>query len=531
MDLLCSGAQRRARVALVAFSTECNSFAPELRLQDFQELCLLRGDEILEAATSRTKAMPGELMGFITAARAYSQWELTPILAAASEAGGPVEQGTHAALVREIVERLAAAGPVDAVYLALHGAMITPTHFDVEGALIEEVRRIVAGGPVISSLDLHGKVTPAMVRGATLLAYRTNPHVDQFERGVDAMRLAAAELSGRRPNACLLHVPLIATASSTLQGAFAELMREARSRTDDDLVDIALLPGFSKADHAFNQFAIVATTYGPPQGAATAALELGRRVWRARSEFSDQILTCEQGVAAAMNAASDRSGQPICLADIGDNPGGGGSGGTLFLLRALVEAGCPGVLLGLLCDPQLVRQAEEIGAGRAGMIEFNCSSRDTFAERWRTQVRVLRLGGGVCRGRRGCLAGRSLQLGRGCLLDVRGVTVAVVSSRYQTLDPAQFELFGLDIASYRCVVLKSRAHFRAGFDEFFGDAQILLVDAGGLTSVRLERFQFENLRRPVFPLDAAMQWQARPEDLIWRKQPAAAHIAAPTGAA
>jgi microcystin degradation protein MlrC len=72
-----------------------------------------------------------------------------------------------------------------------------------------------------------------------------------------------------------------------------------------------------------------------------------------------------------------------------------------------------------------------------------------------------------------------------------------------------FEMFGIDIASARVVVLKSRGHFRAAFDEFFPDEQIVSVDAPGLTSPILARFDFKKLPRPVVPLDDIATWRPR----------------------
>lgn len=93
-------------------------------------------------------------------------------------------------------------------------------------------------------------------------------------------------------------------------------------------------------------------------------------------------------------------------------------------------------------------------------------------------------------------------------LRLGGIAVAVASRQVQCADPAFLEAFGLSIADFRTVVVKSRGHFRAGFDEFFDDTQIIEVDAGGLTSPVLSRFAFANLPRPVFPLDLETTLQA-----------------------
>ena len=102
-----------------------------------------------------------------------------------------------------------------------------------------------------------------------------------------------------------------------------------------------------------------------------------------------------------------------------------------------------------------------------------------------------------CVGRRGIFAGSTVDLGLSAALDIGGITVIVVSRRTQCADPVFFEMFGLDIAAARVVVVKSRGHFRGGFDEFFRHDQVIEVDAPGLTSPVLSRFEWRNLPRPV----------------------------------
>src|SRR5258707_14391086 len=109
-------------------------------------------------------------------------------------------------------------------------------------------------------------------------------------------------------------------------------------------------------------------------------------------------------------------------------------------------------------------------------------------------------------GRRGIYGGTRLDLGRSAALQVGGIAVVVISNRHQCADPVFFEMFGLDIAKARSVVVKSRGHFRGGFDEFFAAEQIVEVDLPGLTSPMLDRFAWTRLPRPVIPLDDEVGW-------------------------
>jgi len=119
---------------------------------------------------------------------------------------------------------------------------------------------------------------------------------------------------------------------------------------------------------------------------------------------------------------------------------------------------------------------------------------------------VRRLHDGTMRGRRGIYADNTLALGLCAALQLDGITVVVISNRVQCADPVFFEAFGLDIAAARVVAVKSRGHFRGGFDEFFRHEQVVEVDAPGLTSPVLSRFRWQHMPRPVLPIDAAAEW-------------------------
>jgi microcystin degradation protein MlrC len=83
----------------------------------------------------------------------------------------------------------------------------------------------------------------------------------------------------------------------------------------------------------------------------------------------------------------------------------------------------------------------------------------------------------------------------------------VVTRRQQALDTGYFECFGVPIAELRSVVVKSRGHFRAGFDHLFPPERTIEVDAPGLVSQILTRYAWKRLPRPLFPLDPEMSWQ------------------------
>ena len=166
-----------------------------------------------------------------------------------------------------------------------------------------------------------------------------------------------------------------------------------------------------------------------------------------------------------------------------------------------------GVVYGVFTCQRLAREAHEAGEGARTHAVFN-EVETEFSKRFESSATVLKLSDGLAVGRRGRDAGRQLKLGPSALLklDGSGMQVVVTSLREQLADPMMLEMFGIDISEASCIVAKSRGHFRAGFDEFFGPEQIVEVDAPGLTSNVLTRFSFKGLKRPSFPLDPETTW-------------------------
>lgn len=191
--------------------------------------------------------------------------------------------------------------------------------------------------------------------------------------------------------------------------------------------------------------------------------------------------------------------------------GGGGSGRTTELLAALHAAGATDCLYGSFCDADLAMDAHRAGVDGTFWAHFNRSADMSGPwAKWDTafaaEAEVLALHDGNVVGEQGMTAGRQLELGPSAALRIGGITVVVITDRTQTADPVFFQMFGLDIATSRTVVVKSRGHFRAGFSKWFAPSQIFEIDTGGLTSPVHDRWPFSYLPRPSYPMDKDTTW-------------------------
>lgn len=501
------------RVAILGLMLESNRFAPVITEEDYLKRVYLAGDEILEDLHSADPKLPTEIRGFAAEMDNQVEWMPVPILVGLVEAGGPLDHGFFETAMQEIRTRLLAAGPLDAVYISNHGAMITTQNADPDGEIFQAVRDIVGPlVPVVATLDLHGNVSDRMVRLAdVIVAYQTNPHVDMLERGRDAALLLQELWAGMKPEVAFIRLPLVPPTVTLLTetGPYADIMAYGQALVGGDIANVSVLGGFAYSDTPKNGMAIIVTARVANGSAQDVVNKIARMAWAEHLRFVPRLTPLQEAVDRVAQVAENPNLPAVILADVADNPGGGGNGNTMWILQALHARGVSGVIAGVINDPNLAAEAHRLGQNARFRAVFNRVPPDEFSQRFEADARVVAIHDGDCVGRRGFYAGRRMNLGASALLDLGGIQVMVISIRTQCADPIFLEMMGLNIAKARAVVVKSRGHFRAGFDEFFAPAQVIEVDAPGLTSPVLTRFDFKNMPRPVFPIDPDAEWPRR----------------------
>jgi microcystin degradation protein MlrC len=194
------------------------------------------------------------------------------------------------------------------------------------------------------------------------------------------------------------------------------------------------------------------------------------------------------------------------LADIADDPQGGGTGNTTFLLEALMQQRVTRTLLGPFVDPKLAEEAHYRKIGAQFIATFNRGGNIGYVRRLQLDATVTGLSEGRGSGMWGRRAGRPLDFGLAAALDLGGVTVAVSSRRQPVADAALFGLLGLDIGNARVLAVKCSGLVRGGFGGLVPGAHMVDVDGPGLTSADLGRHRFRNLLAGKYPLDQNASW-------------------------
>lgn len=497
------------RVAILGFVLESNRFAPLTSKEDFEKSCWEEGPRISELAREASH-LPSEIPGFYKQMDSLGKWTPVPLIVIGAPPGGPTTDEVWAEFMSKAESQLKAALPVDAVYACNHGASTSDHEDDTEGVMMRMIRSIVGPNiPVIVTHDLHCNVSKQTVDDIdALIAYRTNPHVDQRERGAEAADLLHEIFAGIKTVKAFIRMPITPPSVSLLsaQGPYADLLKLAFSLmqkpSEGPIANVSVAGGFVFSDVPKCGMTITVTSRGDLAAARQAALTVARAAWKDRSRYVANTIEVEDAVEIARTAT-----KPLLFADVADNPGGGGRGNTTWMLKAFDQAKIPGVVLGVFIAPEIAAQAHQLGVGAEFTAVFNDTEHE-HSKRYEARAKIICLKDGPQIGRRGIFKDRKFNLGPSALLELvdSGMRVVVGSLRRQLAEPVMLEMHGIEIADVQCLIVKSRGHYRAGFDEFFSNDQIIDVDSPGLTTPNLRRLNFKGLPRPVWPIDDEVQW-------------------------
>jgi microcystin degradation protein MlrC len=501
---------RRERVAILGLWTESNAFAAVFTEADYKASIHMFGDEITKDVRTEHPRMMQEVVGFYHEMDNTGEWQPVPILIAGGRAAGPCDAAYVDVLMARIRTDLQAALPVDAVYIAAHGAMTTTANDDPDGDEFEMVREIVGPDvPIVATLDLHANVSQRMVDNAdTLVSYRRDPHVDKYETGQEAAQILRELLGGLRPVVSNIRMPIVPPNVSlfTDAGPYAELIDYGQKHVDDKILNVSIVGGFAFSDTTANGLHIIVTARSSAEAGEGLCRELAEMAWQNRDRFIWDLTAVDEAMQRAVQAGENPDSPAILLSDVADNIGGGGPGNTLWLLESLYGSGAKGVLIAGFIDPDLASRAHAAGIGAEFPAVFQGDDWQRPDPTFRAPVKILALHGGTFVGRQGINSGKTVNLGKACLLQVGLLQVIVQSQPLGCHDPRHIEIFGLNVADIRTLVVKVRSSMPAAFSEYIKFDDMLFVDAKGRTSPVLTKYPWKNLPRPVLPIDPDTQW-------------------------
>jgi microcystin degradation protein MlrC len=403
---------------------------------------------------------------FIEAAEAAGHTPL-PLAWGNAQPGGRVSDKAFERMLAKWVTALRD-DPPDAVFLELHGAMVTDTLDDGEDEMLRRVRGVVGPDvPILVSLDLHANVSARMVQNANFISsYRTYPHTDWGESGARCAQWLDRVVSwSGHPARAFRQAPFLipVTAGCTYVEPSKALYEALVNIENSTGVHLSLNMGFPPAD--IPDVGPSITAYGANQGDVDAAADrLYAALLAAETGFAaHHPLPVGQAVREAIQLAR-KAERPIVLADTQDNPGAGAPSNTTGLIRELLRQGANGALAGIMHDPEAAAAAHEKGVW--GVIDELGGGRDgPGQERLPGPWRIVALSDGVFQGTSPMLRAVNTSMGPTAVLAQDGVEVLVASIRQQPIHRETFTHIGIDLEKRAILALKSSAHFRSGFQE------------------------------------------------------------------
>jgi microcystin degradation protein MlrC len=455
------------RIAVGGFLHETNTFAPtKATYDDFVHgggwPAMAQGADVLKVM----RHINVGLAGFVEQAEANG-WELVPTVSCGASPSAHVTRDAFERVAKVMIDGIKATGPLDAVYLDLHGAMVTEHLDDGEGEILARVRRAVGKDlPLVVSLDLHANVTPQMVEHAdALIAYRTYPHIDMADTGrAVAHHLAMLLRTRQRMAKAFRQLPFLipiswqCTGDQPCKGIYQRLA----ALQSDAVPTLSFAPGFPAAD--FGDCGPSVFAYGQTQAHADAAAdEMAKFIVSRESDFDGRIFTPDEGVRHAMELAT-RARKPIVIADTQDNPGAGGDSDTTGMLRALVRNNATRAAIGVIYDPASAKAAHAAGVGAIVTLALGGRSGIPGDAPYNETFVVENLSDGQFVAAGPYYGGRDMDMGPSAALRIGGVRIVVSSHRAQLADQSMYRYVGIEPTEQSILVNKSSVHFRADFE-------------------------------------------------------------------
>jgi microcystin degradation protein MlrC len=487
------------RVGLLSIQHESNTFLPGVTsIDDFRRVVLLRGEAVL----TYYRGGHHEISGFI---ESLERQGLTPVplMAAFAFPGGPVANSALEELLDTAFQELDAAGELDGILVAPHGAAVSEYHHDMDGWWLRKLREKIGEGiPVVGVIDPHANLSSEMAQFTNaLIAYRENPHIDQKRRGLEA-----GDLMGRMLNesitpfmeAAFPPMAMNIEAHSTLSGPLVSINREfERVRALPGVLSASLVMGYPYADVPDMGSAVIVVTDGEADLCARVAKELTSLLWEQRAEFRGNLISVSDAVAQASRAAG-----PVALLDMGDNMGGGAPADSTVLLRATQELASGLRAFVCLYDPASVELAEQAGTGARLSMQLGGKTSASPAPPFACEAKVLSIFEGRYREAEPRHGGwTEFDMGRTAIVELENGSIVMLTSQPAFPASAQQMLaFGLDPKSFDLIILKGVHSPVTAYQDVC--PTMIRVNTPGVTTADMESLPYLKRRRPLYPFES-----------------------------
>ena len=485
------------RVGIIALLQESNTFLSQpTTLEHFRQNLLMTGPGIRAELQDSHHEVGGFFAGLDSA-----DIEAVPIFATRAMPFGTVTTETIETLFEMMFREVSTAGEMDGYLIAPHGATVSEKYPDADGAWLSRLRETVGPKkPIISTADPHANLSPAMVAATdAIISYRSNPHIDQRARGLEAAAMMERTLQQEIvPTQAAAFPPVAISIESQHTSAppclpFYE--EAARIRELPGVLSCSIFLGFPYADVEEMGSAIVVVTDNQPELAREKVAELEQYLWEHREEFAGEFT----GIDAAIYKALDMSG-PVCLLDMGDNVGGGSPADGTLIAEALHQRKVPQSFV-CLYDPEAVGQALAAGIGSRAKLSVGGKSDNLHGKPLEAEFAILSEHDGKFSESKPRHGGWT-EFDQGQTVVLRtddDLTVMLTSERMVPFSLEQLRSCGLKPADYKILIAKGVNAPLAAYEEVCPG--FIRVNTPGVTTADMTQLNFQRRRNPMFPFE------------------------------
>ncbi len=485
------------RIGIAGFSDETCTFCKDPTTIERFEQGTLRGQAILE----RSRGIPNYINGFMRVLEAEGA-EMVPTVAASKGPGGFSSWLTTECFDKysyEIADALKAAGKLDGVLLALHGAMAVTGVPRPEAELVRRVRKAVGDIPIMVTLDLHANEDQEMADAAdAVFILKTYPHVDSQEIGEIAARCMVETVRGNfRPTMACRRPGIIS--ASIYQASEYHPMKDIYDRCREwekkpDVYCVSVAPGYAYADVVDAGMSVFVVTNNNQALAEEIAQDISDFAWSLRESFSEPLPGAEEATKMAMQLVAEGKG-PVVIADGADR-----IGDSTHMLKELLRQGAKNWGIPGITDPKAAAWLEQNAkVGDTVTVKIGGWYDENSGEPVEITGKVTFMGRPVYK-----LIG---PMGRGATVrDAFIATIDLGDNRYVVVsqrmrganDSAGFTAAGIDYTKLDIIVLKDRVHHRAYWDSV---AKVdIRTSVPGQGPADLSLLHYENIPEDIYPV-------------------------------
>lgn len=486
------------QVLVAEIRQETNSFSPvPTTLENFEASGIYRDGAVLDYA----REGDAQLSGFVAALSDHGdeRVEVLPTISARAVSGGPIEREVYEGFREEILRSAREeAGRLDGVYLSLHGAMGVEGIRDPEGDLLAALRDVLGDEiPIGVSFDLHANLTERRADLATyIVGYHTNPHRDHYRTGYRSGEIMARTLLGEiEPVMEVRKMRLLKGGGINidfLRPMGSIFRRMDRMERDDEVLSVSNFMVHIWLDDPELGWSTVAVTDGNRERAAELAEELADLDWEVRDVPHPPAVSAEEGVEVVRRAPLARAFGTVVICDVADAVGAGAPGENAWILKAFLENAPELDVYIPLRDAPAARSAWEAELGETVEVSVGSTLETTY------NTRVAYRGELVHRS-------ESQEYGKTVILRHEGIRLILTELPTTASSPDFFRDLGLRLGRADAVVVKNLFPFR--FTYLGVNRKTVNVMTPGTTSIDVFDLEYENIPRPIYPLDPIEDWR------------------------